>query len=485
MIYQGFCGPSNPSQSVIADCERLINWYPERVESPAAPTGLALYPVPGQRAFCTVDASDVRGGWAMGGRAFVVSGDGFFEIGSDGTWTRRGTVANDGFPATITYNGVTGGHLLITSGTNAYCYVLATNALSTVLTGEAHVGGMINNRFLAFNKTNGKVRLSALNDGTTWDANLYFQRGQAADPWVTMVVSAPNVWLIGEESGEVWQDVGAYPQPFAPVSGATFNVGCASTWAAGIAGNVVTWLSRSGKGVGPIVAARGYTPQPISGYAVDAAIAGYVRDDGVSDAEFIAYDDQGHTFGAFSFPSSEVTWVYDFTMGMWHQRSSRSSLSGTDGIWSVRTHLFAFDRHLVGGRDSGVISEMDVSFGSENDLPIRRVRVAPPLWASSAERLIVSRLDLKVEAGLGLVSGQGSDPQVMLRTSTDGRTWGPERMAAAGKLGQYGVNCYWLAVGSSRKLWVPEIVVTDPIPWRIAGAEIQGRGFQQLARSAA
>lgn len=28
--YQGFCGPSNPSQSLQADCERLMNWYDYR-----------------------------------------------------------------------------------------------------------------------------------------------------------------------------------------------------------------------------------------------------------------------------------------------------------------------------------------------------------------------------------------------------------------------------------------------------------------------
>jgi hypothetical protein len=27
-------------------------------------------------------------------------------------------------------------------------------------------------------------------------------------------------------------------------------------------------------------------------------------------------------------------------------------------------------------------------------------------------------------------------------------------------------------------MWVPEIVVTDPIPWRIVGAIVTGRNFQ-------
>jgi len=26
-------------------------------------------------------------------------------------------------------------------------------------------------------------------------------------------------------------------------------------------------------------------------------------------------------------------------------------------------------------------------------------------------------------------------------------------------------------------MWVPEVTVTDPIPWRMVGAEVDGRGF--------
>ena len=33
-----------------------------------------------------------------------------------------------------------------------------------------------------------------------------------------MIVAPPEIWLIGEQTGEVWYDSGAYPQPFAPIS---------------------------------------------------------------------------------------------------------------------------------------------------------------------------------------------------------------------------------------------------------------------------
>ena len=47
MVYRGFCGPSYTSQSVIADAELCMNWYPEQMESDAAPSRDVLYPTPG------------------------------------------------------------------------------------------------------------------------------------------------------------------------------------------------------------------------------------------------------------------------------------------------------------------------------------------------------------------------------------------------------------------------------------------------------
>ena len=47
MNLDGFVGPSYVSQSPIADCEELIHWFVEQIESPSAPVHSALYPTPG------------------------------------------------------------------------------------------------------------------------------------------------------------------------------------------------------------------------------------------------------------------------------------------------------------------------------------------------------------------------------------------------------------------------------------------------------
>ena len=157
--------------------------------------------------------------------------------------------------------------------------------------------------------------------------------------------------------------------------------------------------------------------------------------------------------------------------------------TGSYGVWGPRNHAYAFGKHLVGDRGTGMLCEMDTSFTSEcNGDLIRRLRIPPPLWVNpQSRRMFVSRFQLLMEPGLGTVSGQGSDPQVLLRTSTNLKTWSSSQSVTAGVLGAYSTNVYWTRLASSTQMWVPEIVVTDPIPWRIVGALVDGRNFQGQA----
>jgi hypothetical protein len=101
----------------------------------------------------------------------------------------------------------------------------------------------------------------------------------------------------------------------------------------------------------------------------------------------------------------------------------------------------------------------------------RRLRRTPPIH--DEDRWIFHRsMQVDLEAGVGLVQGQGSNPQVMVRWSDDGgRTWSAEHWVSAGKLGQYQARAIWRNLGRSRDR-VYEIVVTDPVSWNMIGASI-------------
>ena len=67
----------------------------------------------------------------------------------------------------------------------------------------------------------------------------------------------------------------------------------------------------------------------------------------------------------------------------------------------------------------------------------------------------------------------GDNPQVMLRISNDaGKTWISEQWRSAGKMGEYWKRIRWNGLGSARRR-VFEVVVTDPVPWRLVGADLQ------------
>lgn len=67
----------------------------------------------------------------------------------------------------------------------------------------------------------------------------------------------------------------------------------------------------------------------------------------------------------------------------------------------------------------------------------------------------------------------GTDPQVMLRISNDGgKTWITEQWRSAGKTGEFHRRVRWNRLGMGRRR-VFEVIVTDPIPWKITGAYVE------------
>ena len=76
---------------------------------------------------------------------------------------------------------------------------------------------------------------------------------------------------------------------------------------------------------------------------------------------------------------------------------------------------------------------------------------------------------------MGLNSGQGSDPQVMLRWSDDGgHTFSNEHWKSMGAIGKYGKRTIWRRLGATMKIRdrVYEVSGTDPVRIYIMGAEL-------------
>jgi hypothetical protein len=487
MNYEGFLGPSNQNLSTLADCERTMNLYfePRDVVSGRP----ALYPTPGFQAFIALTGgiTDVGGRalYQMNNRALGVIGGGVYEFFATQLASRYGTVAQDNNLAQIVTTGISGlggDQALIASGGNAYKLNLVTNTLSAaVLTGEATQIGMLDGYGIAFNRAAGKIRLSNLNDFATWDPTQFALRSSAPDNWQAMLVNAPDLILIGEQSGDIWQNVNNFPFPFAPLRGASFKYGIAASFSLAAGGDSVLWLSKNDAGAGIVVRMRGYVPQRVSSYALETAISTYQRTSRIDDAEAFSYQQEGHTVYVLRFPSVPATWAYDLGTNQWAERGKWNAAANRFDAWMPRVHCLAFGKHLVGDPATGTISDMDITYLTELDGgPKRWIRIPPALFADG-ERLYVDQVRLSVETGLATIldaDGTPRAPRVMMRVSLNGgKTWGPERTRAVGTLGEYGEIVQLNLCGSARQTWVPEVSGSDAVPFRILGAEIEGSGF--------
>jgi hypothetical protein len=216
---------------------------------------------------------------------------------------------------------------------------------------------------------------------------------------------------------------------------------------------------------------------------------------------------QVHTFGTSQFPNGAVPRLgYDANAGQtafvawWFPSTTVSRLQRiriSDGV-ALYTHDIPVYEEGVGQDDyaAGLFGASNscpvIALGTNNalasgsntdgtlfvdDIPtptsttfaIRRLRRAPHL---SSEQLIqfFQMFQLDIQAGVGTTTGQGADPQLILRWSDDGGfTFGHEHWVSAGRIGQYSRRAIWRRLGRGRDR-VFEVTMSDPVQWALLDA---------------
>ena len=473
MILKGFVGPSYQSQSLIQAGEQTMNLFPERAKVHGK-SQASLYPCPGFTTQVTLGDSPGRGALSDNGRLFVVYGTTVYEISSSWVATALGTVVNDGLPAEMTTNGGGGNELFVVAGGKGYIYELDTDTWQGEQIDAVDFAGQLDGFLLGFDKDTSTLRISESLDGQTWDGTQVVQRTAAPDQWKAMLVLRGEIYLIGERTGEIFYNRGSSPFPFAQRRGSLFEVGIEAPRSIARLGQTLAWLGQSQQGAGTVYWLNGFTPVPISTPAVEWAIRGYRDSGGVSDAIGWSYEKEGHDFYVLEFPGAG-TWVYDATIKEWHERGKWDSGANTFDVYRARHHAHAFNKTVVcDNNGAGLFTLSSTVYTDVGGDVLRRVRRTPHT-SNENRRVFYDYFELEAQRGVGLVSGQGDDPKVMLRYSDDGgHTWSNTRTESLGKMGVYDQRIRWDRCGSGRdRVW--ELAATDPVPQRWLDAYIGAR----------
>lgn len=475
MKLRNFVGPSYTSQSPNADAEKLVNWYPEVIESDGGKARVVYYPCPGIEQYASTGTGAVRCQFEQNGRAFAVMGDRLQEINHDGSLTDRGFLVNDGKPATICSSGTRspvqfppgGTQLFITSGLNGYVFDLVDNSLTPITddafpTGAAVMGLFSDGFFIVLVAESSIFMISALNNALEWNGSDFGRRTSTSDRLVAIVAVRRELWLLGEQTIEVWYNSGAANFPFQPFPGKVMNIGCEATFSVVVVDSDQILFVGARNGGGMIYRVTD-NPERISTHYIERMLQSYPT---THDAVAYSYQDQGHVFYVLTFPTANATWVYDVLTGLWHERGTWNEETAEFDAIRARHHCFAFNQHLVGDGGVGTIYRQAVAIPTDDGAPIVRLRRAPHV-SEEMKWFFYQGAQLDLETGLAFPSGNGSHPEIMLRWSDDGgHVWSPYIRSTSGLAGQYRMRAMWQRLGRSRDR-VFEISVSDGIPWRV------------------
>ena len=471
--FTGFVGAAYQAPSIYADAQECINWYPEidPTKAPEARGVQALYPTPGliQQIQLPVVA-EVRCMYVLpgGGSMIAVCGASVYLVNSALVASSIGTLTTSTGQVSISDNRIAA---YIVDGSNRYTYTIASGVFATIaITDGAFVGATrvdYCDDFLIYNMpgSNQWAATSALS--TVTPALSFSSKDSSPDNLVTLIADHREVFLLGEKSTERWVNVGAFPFPFQRIPGTSTQHGCAAKSSVSRLGESVCWLSQDGRGQSIVIMMVGYQPKRISTHAVESDISGGV----ISDAIAYTYQQGGHEFYVLTFPAQDKTWVYDVATDMWHKRAYRDNLNILHRHLS-NCHAVFQGMNLVGDFSNGMIYSLDQNTFTDNGQPILRLRRTPHL-TDSFNRVYFDFLQIQFQPGVGLVTGQGSTPQMMLRWSNDGgSTWGAPYVIAIGAMGAFKNRAVKRRMGWARDR-VYEVSITDPVRAVIISAELQ------------
>lgn len=435
--------------------ERLVNCFAEKsppegkapvslMRSPGIVTATSSLNVPG------------RGIFNFGESLYVVAGSTLYRMASDFSLTSIGSISGTSV-VTFAANPT---QIVICDPAASYVYDLTT--LSQITGADFRNGAQVCSLdgYVIFREPNsGRFFSSDLNDATSYNALMFATAEGRPDNLNGILTDHRQIFLAGFQSIELWYNAGQSGFPFLRDANGYLEIGCAAGLSIAQCDNSIFWLASD------LTVRRldGLTPVRISQHGVEQAIASYST---ISDAYATSFSQAGHLFYVLNFPTAGHTWVYDATTTEWHERESYGY-----SRWNICSTANCYGRTFCQNSRTGNIGYFDLTTYTEFD-DIQRMEFTFPSIYTDGERHFHNSLQLRAETGVGLSSGQGSDPQMTLEVSDDGgRSYTTSATKSLGLIGKRKTLVIWDRLGYADDRTY-RCSISDPVKTIIADAQL-------------
>lgn len=427
-------GPSYQDRSRPLSSQETRNFYHEATE--AGKEKFVIKSFPGQKVFGTATAGVDRGSHQMAEVVYRVVGDTLWEVSSAGTHTNRGTLtstsrcifADDGVNLFIVADGIVNQ------------YDSDTTTLSTVtdvdIVGAQSVA-FINNQF-AYTFPQLTV-FSDVGDGSSASGLNAVNEESTPDDLVRDYEFDQILWRFGKRSVVNWWNSGTGTPPFQRIEGQYINVGLCAIHSVATSREFIYWLGSDKQ----IYRARGGQEESVTPAAIAGEIQGYGD---ASDAYASVFTIDNKTVYLISFPTADKTWLLFEELGIYGWIELTVGTLGNR--FNAGSVVEAYNRVLIGDLLNGNLNELDFNtYDIDGDTWQRRRVVSSinsDLLGAKGQEVRMGRLELILESGTGLITGQGEDPQIMIELSLDGgRSWGYAKWVKIGRLGQFNIRAQY------------------------------------------
>jgi hypothetical protein len=458
-------GGSYLSQSKPLSSQQTINFYPK--STPLAKEKFVLFSFPGLKLSGTSTGID-RGFHRMAETLYQVKGQSLFRIAKDGAHTSLGAIA--GTDRCIMAND--GLNLYIVSASSGVFKYNSDDEAITLVTDSNIVGAksvaFINNQFIYTNDLFSIV--SNVGDGSTANGLNIIGEESLPDNMVRDYIFDDIIYRASERSIVAWYNSGVGNPPIEKLQGRIFQVGLAAINSIDRTDDALYWLGDDFS----IYQSSAGAKLKISTDAISNEIQGYST---VSDAIANTFTIDGINFYCINFPTGGKTFVLNETLGQqgWFELSS-----GTDGgNYQGASFLGCYGKTFVADVSNGNVYTLDAKTYTNNGDSIKRVRTTGSVnsepFSVNGKLTQMSKAKFIMESGVGLISGQGEDPRIMVEYSDDGGyTWKHGSWPRVGRLGErtLQVEFYNLTKFYDR---IFRISTTDPVAYSIFSATIDLR----------
>lgn len=295
----------------------------------------------------------------------------------------------------------------------------------------------------------------------------YINADYSTDSITAMISVNSYLFVFGKKSCQMYTYSGDNSLPFNTTTANASKVGILSPDSLSAINDTIFWIGANTEGqFGIFSATQCSNIQRISNYNIERIISQMKAPE---DATGFTWTENGHAFYAITFNTDDITFVYDMSTGLWHNRVSTDKKMNINHKWRY-SYSILFDNKLIFGSDFNLVEQKTDKFTEHDGNRIIRLRRGG-CTIDGYSPFIIDNVSFIVNNGYCNTMNPSVKPKLMFRYSSNGTTFNNERIGYMGRQGEYGYYTEFPRLGMGR-IWNFELSCSEDIDFTIINMKV-------------